>query len=105
MEISIKYLVPLLVVFNNKNYFCMVDYGSGNLYFLNEPDDTELKIKLEKEILRKVDTSAVKDFQGEVTLNSSISSIIRDINNNDFFKKYNKFDVNKEQEEESKNNE
>jgi len=105
MEISVKYLVPLLVVFNNKNYFCMVDYGSSNLYFLNEPDDAELKIKLEKEILRKVDTSAVKDFQGEVTLNSSISSIIRDINNNDFVKKYNKFDVNKEEEEESKNNE
>lgn len=105
MELSVRYLVPLLVVFNNKNYFCMVDYSSDNLYFLNEPDDPELKIKLEKEILRKVDTSAVKDFQGDLTLNSNISSIIRDINNNDFIKKYNNFDVNKNEEEESTKNE
>lgn len=98
---SIKYLVPLLIVFNNKNYFCMVDYSSSNLYFLNEPENQDIKKILEKEILRKVDDVAVKDFQGDVSINDSVSSIIRDIENNNFIKKY-KFDldINKDEEKE-----
>lgn len=101
MDITIKYLVPLLVVFNNKNYFCMIDYATSNLYFIDEPEDLEIKKILEKEILKKVDDVAVDDFQGNAVLNKDISSIIKDIENNKFINQYKfELDLNKEKEKE-----
>lgn len=88
MEVSVKYLLPLLAVLNNKNYFCMVDYSYGNLYFITEPENEEIKSALEKEILRKVDIVAVKDIQEGIELSSSVSSILKDIENNEITKKY-----------------
>jgi len=98
MEISIKYLVPILAILDNKNYFCMVDYSFGNLYFLNEPEDSEKKKILEKEILRKIDTVAVRDIK-EVDISKNIINIVNDIENNDIIKKYS---VNVNLEEENK---
>lgn len=88
MEVSIKYLLPLVAVLNNKNYFCMIDYSYGNLYFLNPPEDVEIKNFLEKEILRKVDIVAVNDVKDNVDISSNVASILKDIQNDEIIKKY-----------------
>lgn len=90
MEISIKYLLPILVVFNNKNYFCMIDYSFGNLYWINEPDDIEQKKELEKEVLRKIDNKFIKNIQNieDVKINNNILNLLDDIKNNSLIKKY-----------------
>jgi hypothetical protein len=100
MEISIKYLVPLLAVLDNKNYFCMVDYARDSLYFLNEPSNHEEKELLKKEILKKIDHINVKDIKSDIDFSSNVSSIIKDIENDNIIKKY--FFATKPEEESNK---
>lgn len=90
MEISIKYLLPMLVVFNNKNYFCMIDYAFGSLYWLNEPEDAEQKKIIEQEVLRKTDANFLKNIQNieDVKIGKNINNLLDDIKNNSLIKKY-----------------
>lgn len=80
----------MLVVFNNKNYICLIDYAFGNLHWLEGPEDGEQKKEIEKEILRKTDSSFINNIKNieEVKINNNINNLLNDIKNNSIYKKY-----------------
>jgi len=88
MEMSIKYLVPMLVIFDQKKCFCMVDYSGGNVYFLDESIDEDQKRAIEMQVLRKVDTSAVIDVVSGSSSISNISDVLKDLDYDKLRKKY-----------------
>ena len=85
---SIKYLVPMLVIFDQKKCFCMVDYSGGNVYFLDESIDEDQKRAIEMQVLRKVDTSAVVDVVSGSSSISNISDVLRDLDYDKLRNKY-----------------
>ncbi len=85
---SIKYLVPMLVVFDQKKCFCMVDYAGGKVYFLDESIDEDQKRAIESQVLRKVDTSAVVDVISGSSSISNISNVLKDLDYEKLRKKY-----------------
>lgn len=85
---SIKYLVPMLVVFDQKKCFCMVDYSGGKVYFLDESINEDQKKAIELEVLRKVDTSAIVDVIGGGAVISDVSSVLKDLDYDKLIKKY-----------------
>ena len=88
MEMSIKYLVPMLVIFDQKKCFCMVDYSGDKVYFLDESIDEDQKRAIETQVLRKVDTSAVVDVVSGSSSISNISDFLKDL---DYEKLRNKY--------------
>ena len=85
---SIKYLVPMLVVFDQKKCFCMVDYSGGNVYFLDESIGEDQKRAIEMQVLRKVDTSAIIDVASGSSSISNISDVLKDLDYDKLRKKY-----------------
>jgi hypothetical protein len=88
MEMSIKYLVPMLVVFDQKKCFCMVDYSGSKVYFLDESISEDQKRAIEMQVLRKVDTSAVFDVISGSSSISDIGGVLKDLDYEKLRKKY-----------------
>lgn len=85
---SIKYLVPMLVIFDQKKCFCMVDYSGGKVYFLDESIDEDKKRAIEMQVLRKVDTSAIVDVVSGSSSISNISDVLKDLDYDKLRSKY-----------------
>ena len=90
MDLSISYLVPILINFNQKNCICMFDYKNSKVYFLGDSFDSENKKKLEDLIVNKIESGTLIDVQQPSF--STISDLLQDLNIEDLRKKYLKED-------------
>ena len=93
MDLSINYLVPILINFNQKNCICMFDYKNSKVYFLGDSVDEENKEELEKLIVNKIESKTLVDIKQPSF--SSISGLIQGLDGEDLRKKYLKEDLEK----------